>query len=127
MKVIFLTALTIRVSKGKRKFSWDELVCHREKTRLESRYSYWRTCSFHARSLPLGNLDSHFNAYTFHEDLNAFVMITLVSVVTKLPQFGTGASVAHTSQISVPATLLLSTAGHLELQPGVAFNDVTFI
>jgi hypothetical protein len=94
---------------------------------LESCYSYWRTCSFHARSLPRGNLDSHFNACTFHEDLKAFIMITLLSVVTKLPQFGFGASVAHTSQIRGPATLLLSIAGHLELQLGVAFNDVTFI
>jgi hypothetical protein len=40
-----------------------------------------------------------------------------VSMVTKWPQLGTGA----------PATLLLSVAGHLELQLGVVFNDVIFV
>jgi hypothetical protein len=66
---------------------------------LESCHSYWRTRGFHASSLPLGNLDLHFNACTFYEDFEVFAMITLVSAVPKLPQFCIGASVAYTSQI----------------------------
>lgn len=99
-------------------FEGEKKVSHETNRYVTERKQGWK-----ARSLPLGNLDPQFNAYTFHEDLKTFIMVTLVSVVTKLPQLCTGASVAHTSEIRAPETLLLSIAGHLELQIGVAIDD----